>query len=102
MSKKVVSILLIALLMIVLCANQSFAVDGKLNLIDDENNEELNGPNLNGSLEQPSTDQNQKPNTDEKLPQTGIEDTSALLVVGIAITFVGIYAYRKMNYYADI
>lgn len=101
--KKTISIIMI-ILMVVLISSKVFATDGALDLTNT-----LGTPTegANPPLDLNPTNENTAPTTpnvtdDTNLPNTGVADTTAFIVVGIACIAIGIYAYKKVRDYKDI
>lgn len=112
--KKTISIIMI-ILMVVLVSGKCFASDGALDLTDTL----TPPPSTNdGSLDLTTPTEPTTPNPDsqpdktlpttpnvtdeENLPKTGVADTTAFIVIGVACIGLGIYAYRKMKYYTNL
>lgn len=102
--KKTISIIMI-ILMLVLVSNKVFATDGALDLTNT-----LGTPsdNTNSTLDlNTPTNENTAPTTpnvtdDTNLPKTGVADTTAFIVIGVACIAIGVYAFKKMRDYTDI
>ena len=94
--KKTISIIMI-ILMVVLVSGKCFATDGALDLTNTLNNT----PSTNEQPNQPTNpvQPTQNVTEDTNLPKTGVADTTAFIVIGVACVAIGIYAYRKMKYY---
>ncbi len=100
--KKTISIIMI-ILMVMFVSTKVFATDGALDLTNT-----LGTPsdNTNSTLDL-NTPTNEAPTTpnvtdDTSLPKTGVADTTAFIVIGVACIAIGVYAFKKMRDYTDV